>query len=189
MKFKNLGALNITKTQSYIVSAFLYLLQRYKFEEITVTRICQDANVARVTFYRNFQTKEDILRLYIRMLVDDYFSKIKDTGNFDHENLARSYFKYWREESDLIELLNKNDISSLLLDEFSSAKPYLSDIRIENSIVCQLELTEVGLYYFHAYNHAGLWRLIFLWNDRNYRESIEEMTSIFLKCINPNIKL
>ena len=188
MKIENNKALGITKSKTKVVNAFSALLQLYTFEELTITRICQEAEVARVTFYRNFETKEDILRLYIRALADDYFEKIKSVGRFDNQSLAHGYFEYWKQERELIDLLSKNNISNLLLDEFSLVESYLSDIRKGNPLLDQLGLTESTVHYFHAYNLAGLWRMIFVWAGRGYHESVEEMTSIYLKCINPNIQ-
>lgn len=183
MKILDEKTLNMAKTEYLIINAFLMLLKRYSFEEVTVTQICQNANLARVTFYRKFASKEDVLRLYMRGLVDEYFSKIRSTEVLTLESLARSYFTSWKEKSGLIELLSSNKISNILLDEFTRIEPYLEELNIKYTILSKFELTDTEKYYFHAHNVAGLWRLIFLWANRGYRESVDEMTSIYLKTI------
>ena len=48
--------------KDYIIEALLQLLKKHSFEDITVTDIANKAGVTRVTFYRNFNSKEEIIK-------------------------------------------------------------------------------------------------------------------------------
>ena len=63
---KNPAAL---RSQELICRGLCSLMAELPFEEITITRICQEAGVGRKTFYRNYERKEDVLEhvnLHIR---------------------------------------------------------------------------------------------------------------------------
>ena len=47
-------------TQEYIYSAFLQLLDKKHYDDISVCEICTKAGVSRMSFYRNFESKEDL---------------------------------------------------------------------------------------------------------------------------------
>ena len=47
-----------------IAAAFIRLLKKRDYHEITVVDIITEAQSGRVSFYRNFQDKDDILRYY-----------------------------------------------------------------------------------------------------------------------------
>lgn len=47
-------------TRSYIFGAFLKLLEHNNYDKISVCNICEKAGVSRMSFYRNFTSKEDL---------------------------------------------------------------------------------------------------------------------------------
>ena len=57
---------------SYITEAFLLLLERKEFKEISVSDICKKAGVARMSFYRHFASKEDVLRKWLASITDQF---------------------------------------------------------------------------------------------------------------------
>lgn len=62
---------NIMKTQKekyveeYIISALFKLMERKTYESISITEITNKAGVGRISFYRNFDSKEDIVKKWI----------------------------------------------------------------------------------------------------------------------------
>ena len=61
----------------YIIDSLFALMKKKKYEDISITDITNKAGVGRVSFYRNFNTKEDIIRAWIYNVRD--FSKINLT--------------------------------------------------------------------------------------------------------------
>ena len=65
------------------------LLRKKSFSEITVTDIVKEANVARASYYRNFENKEQIIEAAMDNLRDELMSDIKyndDENIFNQEN-------------------------------------------------------------------------------------------------------
>ncbi|WP_285946899.1 TetR/AcrR family transcriptional regulator, partial [Thomasclavelia cocleata] len=52
-----------------ITTALLNLLKEKNLEEITVSEITSKAQVGRVSFYRNYKNKEDILKQYLLLII------------------------------------------------------------------------------------------------------------------------
>ena len=55
-----------------ITAALLELLETKELKDISVSQITATAKVSRISFYRNYQDKEDILRVYMKQLMADF---------------------------------------------------------------------------------------------------------------------
>ncbi len=64
------------KSQNWIANALLKLMESHPYKDITVTQICHKANLVRKTFYRNFDSKEDILHF----ILDNLFNDLKKSS-------------------------------------------------------------------------------------------------------------
>ena len=51
-------------TQEYIITALLQLLHKKAFSQISVTELCRKAGVSRMSFYRYFESREDVLKKF-----------------------------------------------------------------------------------------------------------------------------
>lgn len=66
-----------------IVNAFLNLLDRMDFDEITVKAICEEAKVHRTTFYNHFENKNHLFDFIIKGLQDDFENEIYTEEEFN----------------------------------------------------------------------------------------------------------
>ena len=48
-------------SRDYIIESFFILMKNKKMDDISIQEICNKAGVSRVTFYRNFKNKFDII--------------------------------------------------------------------------------------------------------------------------------
>ena len=79
--------LRITKTKRDLRYAIVELLKTNQFEKITVGDICEKAMVNRMTFYKHFNDKYDLLEHTINFLIQDLLIKAteitKPNDNYD----------------------------------------------------------------------------------------------------------
>lgn len=79
--------LRITKTKRDLRYAIVELLKTNQFEKITVGDICEKAMVNRMTFYKHFNDKYDLLEHTINFLMQDLLIKAseitKPNDNYD----------------------------------------------------------------------------------------------------------
>ena len=64
------------RVKNAISEALLALMHEKSFSEISITEIIERAGVARASFYRNYESKEDVLH----KLIDDILDKLKQSG-------------------------------------------------------------------------------------------------------------
>lgn len=111
------------KTRAAIFQAFSRLLERKRFENITVQEIIDLANIGRSTFYAHFETKDDLLK----ELCEELFSHIVDSamdcththGLYSEGNAPESVFCH------LLQHLAENDNHILQLLSCESNEIFL----------------------------------------------------------------
>ncbi len=72
-----------------IIDALVQLMQGSPFADITISEITHTAGVSRITFYRNFTTKEDILRAYINTVTENIENTVSEAPEASD---LRTYF-------------------------------------------------------------------------------------------------
>lgn len=95
-----------------LTEALLILIRKKPFEEITITEISKLAGVSRVSFYRNFDSKEDILVKYLFERSMAEFSRYP--AETTEEKLV-AMFKAIAQLHDIIDLLYQQNLSHLFL--------------------------------------------------------------------------
>ena len=89
------------KVKKKITDALIEILDSKDMNEVTITEIIDRAGVARMSFYRNYDSKESVLSILVDDVLEDYYSEI-DWSNGDfycYENIYNSfvYFERYRE--------------------------------------------------------------------------------------------
>ncbi len=59
----------------YITEALLQLMKKKEYRDISVTEVCAKAGVTRMSFYRNFRDREEVLRGWIRAVTDAFLGE------------------------------------------------------------------------------------------------------------------
>ena len=60
------------QSKKWFAEALKCLMQNKKYSEITIMELSKKAGLDRKTFYRNFETKEDVIRFYLDGTCQDY---------------------------------------------------------------------------------------------------------------------
>ncbi len=106
------------RVKKQITEGLFSLLRKKAFSEITVTDIVKEANVARASYYRNFENKEQIIEAAMDSLWDELMSDIKydDDENIFNQKNARIGF----EKALTCCLVKKADLMALYHNGFGS---------------------------------------------------------------------
>ena len=103
-------------TRECIDMALMYLMSEKPFESISISEITKRAGVSRTAFYRNYTSKEDVIREIGKYVIDQLVSildNIKTAGDV-HDRLVE-FFEKIKEHKEQVELLVKGDVSLKLL--------------------------------------------------------------------------
>ena len=110
IKSENLQTL---QSKKMITDALLELMKTYPYKDITITQICQKAQVVRQTFYRNFESKPDILEFHLDNMFQKYLSNYM-VSEIDIYQQLKSFFDYMKLHKDFLILIEKNNLFFLL---------------------------------------------------------------------------
>ncbi len=80
-------------TKDYIFDSFKHLLEKKKYNEISVCDICEKAGVSRMSFYRNFKSKDELTYKGIEKIFDDMKKRISTHGTVSTYLIAKELFE------------------------------------------------------------------------------------------------
>ena len=95
-------------------NALVELCGERPYEEVQISQICQKAGFNRSTFYRTYQTKEDILKEKIRELIAEYNKQRKSKNTDDYQSIVL-LFSFYRENRTAINLIHCARLDNILL--------------------------------------------------------------------------
>lgn len=108
-----------TQSKERLSDALLELLKTVPYEDITVQRISDHAGVSRMAFYRNFDSKDDVIRYYLEKQTDQFLreSHIEEDASFGSVYF-RKLIDHLSKTRDVGMLLIKTGLFDLLRAEF-----------------------------------------------------------------------
>ena len=102
------------KSAELIFNSFSLLLSEKKYEDIKVTEVIEKAQVSRATFYRNYDSLEDILRYEcdqkfaaLKIYINDFYHNCDAAINSHPMHLLKPFLRFWYLDSKVVELLIK----------------------------------------------------------------------------------
>ena len=63
--------IRVKRTHKQLIQSFLVLLNQKSFDNISISEICETANVHRATFYKHFNDKTEFLNFCVKELLED----------------------------------------------------------------------------------------------------------------------
>ena len=155
-----------TWVKRQITAALLNLLKEKKLADISVSELTEMAGVGRVSFYRNYQTKEDILREESDRLIQEWGKLYEANPESVPETLFPSLFDFYREHRDFYTTLYEAGMSTIMMDTI------ISTIQITP----ELQNLEAYMKSFWAY---GIYGWMLEWIKRGMQESGSELIGLF----------
>lgn len=157
-----------------ITIALLNLMRKKCFSEIKITEIVNLAGVGRTSFYRNFESKEDVLKKHINNLYCEYFltHKLPDFGDENDKRVHMlSRFRFVKRNAEFFVLLNRN---GLLYEVFEA---------IDNPTLEKIATIDVKNRYSAAFMTSACVGVIKEWIERKFKESEEELVEVFMNIV------
>lgn len=113
------------KTKRLISIAFYSLLLKRRFDDITISDICKKANVSRMSFYRHYNSKEDIFVVFSDERFAEFFDDVVRRQEPTLEAFINSLFVYFKTYSRQILILVQSKKENILVEQFKSYCRYL----------------------------------------------------------------
>lgn len=153
--------------------ALIQLMERKDVAQITISEIVKLAGVSRSSFYRNFESKEELLCEYIIGLYHDYFNSEKmrehASGTLDKRSFMLPRFRFIKEHRNIFSALYENDML------------YYFFAQTESDLILFLCGQREDLSPYHRSMLSGACAgVVRKWIENGFEETEEEMTDIFI---------
>lgn len=159
--------------KSYITESLFLLMEKKPYGAISIGEITQKAGVNRSTYYRNFSSKENIVRFFLDGLMKQYSDAYKISEEHSIEVYLQILFSCFYDHKEELLLLNRNRLSHMLLNTFND---WLNKPRRMSPDFTQEQ-------HRIAYHVGGIYNSMILWISHGMAESPAEMTQISMSIL------
>lgn len=163
-KAKNVSPMSNEGRNAYVIEhinkALFGLLEEKNLNDISISEICDIAGVGRMSFYRNYESKEDVIKRQLLKLIQEWVKDFEDKGDptYFSESLLRHYYKY----KEFYLLLYKQGLSGMIHETIR--------------VACKMNEAENNLEKYAKSMIAGMiWGWVDEWMRQGMPETPEEI--------------
>jgi AcrR family transcriptional regulator len=176
----------VERTKSWIFDALMLLMDEKPYNKITVSDIAEKAGVARPTFYRNYNDKDDIVFNFLVKTSNIELQKEeegkKDDGAQNTIVLMLDHKYMVKHQKNLKKILSTADIENRLFREqqklpLSFIKHYKEKLSKEDYLLCRYKI---------CYQITGSLRVFFDWFINNMPLPAENIVSLLNEMNSPS---
>lgn len=150
-----------------IADALIILMKKKDYNKITNKEITDKAGLSHITIYRNFKSKEEIVKYYLDQITNEFIKEKK--VNYSPDNFKEYLvvlFTHLKEKQEICNILYKANLIYLIKDEF--------DKIFYNKATNKSEQYN---YYFIA---GGLYNVFYNWLVHGCKETPLEIANMFM---------
>lgn len=155
-----------------IAKALIHLLESKNLEEITITALAKAANVSRMTFYKYYSSKQEVLVDYMYELMNEYMesaNRRRDIGHFQDQRHICHFFSFFKEHNKEIMTLINADMYSIVINAVNTY--------MEVYVLPESKYSKYELYYYAG----ALCNIYIQWLNNGMVETPEEIAMIVYK--------
>ena len=160
------------------LAAALWELMRIKpIDEITVTELCECAQVARKTFYRNCSGKIDLVDYMCEKQIEELLSGV-DYSSEDYKTLYQNFFLYWKGRRNFLTVLLKQGLFAEFCSQFIHCCKSKEDYRFLDVFLSGKENQELLRSYHHTFLLGGLCQMLEQWTMESFQTPVEDIVCV-----------
>ena len=113
---------NLSYAKTELTKALLKLLESKSLNDISISELCEEAGLSRLSFYRNYASKEDILRQHLDQITTSFLG----TTSVNFRTTPKRKFivyliRHMQQHKKIISLLIDSGLSYIVKEEFDEA--------------------------------------------------------------------
>ncbi len=170
------------RTRAWLLETLLELIEKKDYSEISITELTEKADIARQTFYRNYNSMDDILLSKMDEILDEYLKRVqkslktKNDPYWDFE--VNQLVILWQQNVAVFKALQKSGLAFQTLEKLSEFFS-LFHMKIQN--IQELDNKQQYLAYYLA---GGVFMVLNKWIENEMNTPIELLTDLFKKAAN-----
>lgn len=161
-------------TRGYIYDAFKQLLKSKKYDDISVCDITEKAGVSRMSFYRNFKSKDDLLYQGIDVIFNNLRKEFLKSENKSIYTISKLIFETFKCYKDQLFSIAGHKVAQHIIEEVPEKLK-------ENTATDYMNKTSK---YVPVFYYGALTTVLFNWLKSGAEESPDEMAKLIAGLIN-----
>lgn len=154
-----------------MVTALMKLVQTKPLSSISISEITEYAGVSRMTYYRNYSSKEEIFKIYMDEIIQSFKQDVSvwvDKGFYNNYQNIVHCFEYFSRYKDFINCLISVGMGDMMLSALSH---YVLDAYFKES-------SDMKFYYTLQAYAGSLYNTYISWITNQAKESGEDMAQM-----------
>lgn len=172
------------ESSAWIFEALVRLMQTTAYKDITITDICKEAKIGRVTFYRHYDTIDDVLR---KKCDEKFDGLLEYVYEYKKNNDAAAFFlkpflRYWYANSAILFYLFQADRAYILGESL---------VKMLDKIEAHIKLPHPAATfspYFYALRSAIPLAVLAEWVKNDMNIAPDELSDALFKQLNDVMK-
>jgi len=169
----------LNKAQLAFIHALLRRMKTKPYETITISELSEEAQYDRRTFYRYFQTKNDILYSYCAFILGHMADDMRREPMTPYSGFL-AYFKFWSDQRNFLSLLDKHHLLYFLGEKQDQLFYHNVGVIVHNDLPQELEQIPEFSQYAYYFTLGGLWQTLILWIRGGMKQTPEQLTQYVL---------
>ena len=147
------------------------------FEDISISELCRYTGLSRKTFYRLYDTKADVVYAMIDHTIMEEATCEPDPSVGPGE--LHQFLAFWRSRNELLDVLQKNQISALLAQQAANIALQETPDRLRLfGLEGNANARDMMLFYL-----SGFFALVLDWHSRGFDRSIDEVCDVLMQLL------
>lgn len=161
------------KRQRQLEKGLLQAMLHSRYEDISISDLCEQMQVPRKSFYRYFSSKDGALFALLDHTLMEFSASTDALRRGTALGDLERYFAFWYAHADLLEALRRSQLSGMLVER--STKLALQENMMPSRF---LEWTPKFQRMAMSFSVCGLLSMVLQWQEENYQLSPAEMAKI-----------
>lgn len=160
-----------------LFTALIKLMDQKDFKDIKISEITQKAGVSRMTYYRTYDSKEDILIQYFEDQSQKMLLELTANPESTVYEVFCLFFAFFKKEAHLMEYLYKAGLLQEVIQRFATFVSGAYDKSDSHMLESKHKSYEV------TFLSGGLFFLLLHWIERGLIEAPEEMAQMTMRLL------
>lgn len=160
-----------------LFTALIKLMDQKDFKDIKISEIAQKAGVSRMTYYRTYESKEDILIQYFEDQSQQMILTVMGHPELTVYDIFCLFFTFFKNQAHLIEYLYKAGLLKEVIQRFTTFVSEAYDKSGDRMLDLAYKTYEVN------FVSGGLFLLLLNWIERGLIETPEEMARMTMQLL------
>lgn len=154
---------------------FLKQMLRQRFDEISISDLCQETGITRKSFYRYFSSKEGALFSLLDHTVMEFYESgtIQGLRGGTPQGDLERFFQFWYTHRDLLDALQRSNLTGVLVERCTilAQREQLTPSLTRGWDAFKQEIAI-------SFAVCGLLSIVFRWHQDGFRASPKEMAEV-----------